>query len=251
MWRFAIRDALDGARGGGIAGLVGRAVAYLADGRAAERMIAEHALRSLDRARPGRVPGAAAQVAAGLRSRLGEPVGSAPAPQDGEGPWAVRSAGIALVAPFLPMLFERLELTGDGRFLSAEAEERAIRVLEAVVHGSDAPPMGGQRLERLLCGVAWDRRLGPPLPPDAEALNLIDGLLASVIARWSAIGSTSVAGLREAFLQRDGLLRRIEAGWTLEVQPRPYDMLLDRLPWSVAVLKLAWMPAPIHVKWRN
>ena len=24
-------------------------------------------------------------------------------------------------------------------------------------------------------------------------------------------------------------------------------MLLDRLPWSIALVKLAWMPAPIHV----
>ena len=31
--------------------------------------------------------------------------------------------------------------------------------------------------------------------------------------------------------------------------PRAYDMLLDRLPWGFAMVKFAWLTAPIHVRW--
>jgi hypothetical protein len=46
-------------------------------------------------------------------------------------------------------------------------------------------------------------------------------------------------------------LRPREGGIGLEVAPRTYDMLLDRLPWSISLVKLPWMTAPIHVDWRN
>jgi hypothetical protein len=72
-----------------------------------------------------------------------------------------------------------------------------------------------------------------------------------VVAQSGALGNTSVEGLREAFLRREGLMRREADGWTLTVSPRAYDMLLDRLPWGFGVVKLRWMAGPIHVKWRN
>jgi len=34
------------------------------------------------------------------------------------------------------------------------------------------------------------------------------------------------------------------------VEPRSFDMLLDRLPWSIATLRLPWMDRVLHVDWR-
>ena len=89
----------------------------------------------------------------------------------------------------------------------------------------------------------------------AEEQATTAGLLQAVIAHWTALGATSVAGLRESFLQREGRLVLLSpdeqpAAWQLQVQARSFDMLLDRLPWSIALIKLPWMERALHVQWR-
>ncbi|HLO95924.1 MAG TPA: contractile injection system tape measure protein, partial [Burkholderiaceae bacterium] len=69
-------------------------------------------------------------------------------------------------------------------------------------------------------------------------------------------GHTSVAGLREAFLQRQGRLAkdkpRADAppAWRLRVEKRGLDVLLDRLPWGFSTVRLPWMEGVLHVEWR-
>ena len=75
------------------------------------------------------------------------------------------------------------------------------------------PQRPGRRpLERLLCGLPPDLPLPSPTPLPASDLAVVNDLLRAMIARSGAVGGTSVAGLREAFLQREGLLRPTEAG---------------------------------------
>jgi hypothetical protein len=197
-------------------------------------------------ARPSRAPAVAAQVAAGLRAMLAD-ARPEPAPEL----LVTRAAGLVLLAPWLPTLFARLELADGSEFRGPEAVDRAMDALHAALHGERAAGADGRPLERLLCGLSPDRPLRQPLPLAPDQAAVIEDLLGAVIARWAALGRTSVAGLREAFLQREGLVKPGEAAVGLEVAPRAYDMLLDRLPWSIAVIKLPWMSAAIHVKWRK
>jgi hypothetical protein len=71
-----------------------------------------------------------------------------------------------------------------------------------------------------------------------------------MIAHWKIIGTTSLAGLRETFLQREGHLSHDDEKWQLHVEPRTFDMLLDHLPWGYQLLKFPWMERPLHVEWR-
>jgi hypothetical protein len=70
-----------------------------------------------------------------------------------------------------------------------------------------------------------------------------------MISHWSAIGNTSVQGLRQTFLQREGYLSRKEDGWHLQVPKRTFDMLLDKLPWSISTIRLPWMETILWVEW--
>jgi hypothetical protein len=70
-----------------------------------------------------------------------------------------------------------------------------------------------------------------------------------VIEHWTIIKQTSVAGLRETFLQREGRLDRPPAGWRLRVQRRTVDVLLDHIPWTVSTIAHSWMPEPLYVTW--
>lgn len=83
---------------------------------------------------------------------------------------------------------------------------------------------------------------------------MLDSLLDAVIAHWTALGKTSRAGLRQTFLQREGRLASEygEGGkhWRLVLKTGPFDMLLDRLPWSFGTIKLPWMQEVLYVDWR-
>ena len=61
---------------------------------------------------------------------------------------------------------------------------------------------------------------------------MIEGLIQGLIQNWKTVGNTSVAGLRETFLQREGRLQLRDDAWHLLVEPRAFDMLLDSLPWK-------------------
>jgi hypothetical protein len=67
---------------------------------------------------------------------------------------------------------------------------------------------------------------------------------------WQSLGNTSIAGLRESFLQREGRLLWNDDAWSLSVSAAAYDMLLDTLPWSLSAIRLGWMKQVLHVQWR-
>lgn len=170
----------------------------------------------------------------------------------------VDDAGQVLLAAYAERLFKHLQLVRDGQFIDDAARATAVQCLQTLCHGREpAPPDDSCTvLSRLLCGVAADTVLPAPAPFDEERHTLLDQLLGAVIAHWSALGRTSVAGLRESFLQRQGRLQqeRVPAGepprWRMRVQPRGFDVLLDRMPWSFHTIRLPWMQGALHVDWR-
>jgi hypothetical protein len=178
-------------------------------------------------------------------------------PDEREPVW-VDDAGQVLLAAYAERLFKHLDLVRDGRFVDDAARAAGVQCLQALCHGPEpAPPDEScTALSRLLCGVGSDTVLPLPAPLDDERATLLEQLLSAVIAHWSAVGRTSVAGLRESFLQRQGRLHeeRVPAGearrWRLRVQTRGFDVLLDRLPWSFHTIRLPWMQGALHVEWR-
>ena len=143
-----------------------------------------------------------------------------------------------------------LGLAGDASFTPPEvAAGRGVHLLQAVVdgRGDTAEPL--LVLNKLLCGLP----LAMPVPPRIELapqeLAAIDGMLKAMIQHWRTLGNTSVAGLRETFLQREGRLLRKNDAWHLVVERRPLDVLLDRLPWGFATIKYPWMEQVLHVQW--
>lgn len=163
-------------------------------------------------------------------------------------------AGLVLLATWTPRLFARLDLLDGNRLRDPAAAARAVRCLAWLTHGHDHASEPECVLPRLLCGLDLTALLAASTPLDADTTALLDTLLQSLIAHWTALGQTSVNGLRQTFLQREGRLAHLRDStpphWHLAVAPGPFDMLLDRLPWSFATLKLPWMPEVLHVQWR-
>ena len=162
----------------------------------------------------------------------------------------LENAGLVLVATYMDRLFKMLGLLEQSSFKDTEAAERAVHLLQYLVEERCDRPEYLLVLNKILCGIAPEFPLIREIEITDQEKQTIDGLLAAVIQHWGAIGKTSVAGLREAFLQREGYLRLQDDAWHLRVEEKAYDMLLDRLPWSFSLIKLPWMERALHVQWR-
>ncbi len=165
----------------------------------------------------------------------------------------IPDAGIVLAGPYLPRLWSVLGLVKEQAFVDSAAAERAAHLMRFIVFGDTQPDEPASALNGLLCGLpfaATGNEHAAGFVISAREREVIDGMLAAMIAHWNALEHTSIDGLRETFLQRKGRLVRGEGCWTLKVEPAAFDMLLDQLPWGYAACKFPWMPEVLHVSWR-
>ena len=162
----------------------------------------------------------------------------------------IDNAGQVLAAPYLPRLFRLLELTDDDAFVDHAAAERAVHLLQFMVKGEQDCAEYQLLLNKLLCGVSTGVPVQSRIVLSRQERDTVDDLIRGMIQNWKTIGNTSVAGLRETFLQRRGQLVLQEDIWFLTIEPGAFDMLLDNLPWRFSVIKHRWMERAIHVTWR-
>lgn len=171
-------------------------------------------------------------------------------PQPFSGESNIHNAGMVIVVPYVQRLFGLLELTVDGKFVSEDAAQRGVHLLQYVVTGEEATPEYQLVLNKLLCGIRGGVPIVPGISITDKEKTIIEQMLNGVITHWSALGTTSIDGLRETFLQRQGHLYFQDDAWQLKIPQKTFDMLLDRLPWSFALTKMPWMTQPLHVTWR-
>lgn len=164
----------------------------------------------------------------------------------------VQNSGLVLVTRYVPLLFDRLKLTCSGHFVSTQHAHNAVQLLHYLVYGEENIASRDYQLEQLLCGLELNAEISLDYEIKEAEKELIDSLLTDLIHSWPALGKTSIEGLRETFLQRDGSLIKLdEKSWRLVVQPSPFDMLLDRMPWSYSNIKHSFMQDLIYVEWRS
>lgn len=87
-----------------------------------------------------------------------------------------------------------------------------------------------------------NQRINPDIP---EAEGLLQAVLGHAAGRLGDDGTF----LRQAFLQRPGLLSARPGAWVLQVKRRPVDLVLDGLPWSWSWIRLPWMDDLVQVVW--
>ncbi|MBS0371529.1 MAG: hypothetical protein JSS57_20290 [Proteobacteria bacterium] len=163
----------------------------------------------------------------------------------------VPQAGLALLHPYLPRLFEATGLVAAGHRgpLPEAAVPRAAALLHWLATGTAALEFE-LPFVKLLLGLTPDKPFSHALPDPTDAERAeAEALLAAVLAHWQALRGTTTDGLRTAFLRRRGHLRRQDEAWQLRVEPESFDMLLGLLPWSIGLVRLPWMPWPLLTEW--
>ncbi|MBT9597797.1 MAG: hypothetical protein IV094_17580 [Vitreoscilla sp.] len=182
---------------------------------------------------------------------LRAPPGSAEQADAGPG-WMVPMAGLLLLHPWLPSLFQRCGVIAraDTSLLDEAALARASGLLVWLATGRDEAPELDLPFVKLLLGQRPDTPwVGASQPPDETERREGEALLLSVIGHWEVLKGTGVDALRASFLQRRGLLSERDGRWLLRPQPEAFDLLLARLPWGISWVRLPWMPAALATEW--
>lgn len=169
-------------------------------------------------------------------------------------PLFIANAGLVLANPFLPVLFDRLGLmvtgeNGKPRLADEHAASRAAHLLQYLVDGRVDRLEPLLVLNKILCGMPVAAPVERAIEPTDAERETCDGLLQAMVDHWPVIRGTSVEGLRETFLQREGKLVRREDTWQLQVQRRTVDILMEQLPWSIGAVFHPWMASALHVTW--
>ena len=161
----------------------------------------------------------------------------------------ISGAGIVLLHPFFPQLLRHLNLLRENDFVNASSQTRAVYLLHYLCTGESEAPEYKLLLPKLLCGLAWKQPLEAIEPLNETELALCDELLVEVIKHWTVLRNSSPAGLREAFLQRNGRIEIRSDGWQLIVEAKAQDVLIGRLPWGISIIKYPWMTGMLSVVW--
>ncbi|RAI84842.1 contractile injection system tape measure protein [Algoriphagus yeomjeoni] len=161
----------------------------------------------------------------------------------------INNAGLVLTAAFLPRFFENLGFVKKGKFISDQAQLRAVVILQEMLGTDQEYDETDLILNKLLCGILPAAALGLLPKIRLSEKEEITSLLISMAEQWTALKSRSGKMVSEGFFQREGSLRRVSKGYQLQIQRMPFDLLLDRLPWTIGMIKLPWMDELIAVEW--
>ena len=158
----------------------------------------------------------------------------------------IDNAGLVLLHPFLPALFEELGLARDGELTQPD---RALAVLHFLATGQPQAREYALALPKLLCQLPLTANVEPAVVLHAAEQTEANTLLTAVIGHWGALRDTSPDGLRGAFLLRPGKLSERGGEWLLQVERQTADILLGDLPWGYSAIRLPWMAGILWVEW--
>lgn len=161
----------------------------------------------------------------------------------------IRNAGLVLLHPFLPALLEHLNLIKENIWIDESSQQKAVLLLEFLVTGKEEMEEFDLMLNKILCGIEIDEIAPTETDFDSTTYTECDNLLNAVIQHWEVLKNTSITGLRETFLQRNGKLSKVDDGWRLQVEQKAFDILLNQLPWGIGIIKLPWMNEMLYVEW--
>lgn len=125
----------------------------------------------------------------------------------------------------------------------------AVYALHYLATGEVEAPEHQLLLPKLLTGMRPETALHPVDLLTGDDRIACDELLTEVVKHWNALRNTSAAGLREAYLRRNGKLENQDGKWRLTVEHKAQDILLSRLPWPISMIKLPWMTGVLSVTW--
>ncbi|UJP63806.1 contractile injection system tape measure protein [Mongoliitalea daihaiensis] len=159
----------------------------------------------------------------------------------------VSNAGLSIVHPFIVQYFRTLGFLNDHQQILKHKIDKAVYALHFLSFGKTNTMEHALILEKVFCGLPIDYPIDRFIQLEAYEKEEGEKLLRSIIQHWQRLKSTSLEGLREMFIQREGKLELEKP--KLIVERKAQDLLMDSLPWGISVIKLPWMKQTLYVNW--
>ena len=159
----------------------------------------------------------------------------------------IGNAGLVLLHPFLPRFFTALSVASEDKLFKPE---RAVCLLHFLATGQAVAPEYELVLPKILCNIPLETPVEPDCGLTAGDMDEATSMLEAVIRHWDALRSTNPDGLRGTFLLRAGKLSERNGEWLLQVESKAFDILFDRLPWGISMIRLPWMRRMLWVEWQ-
>ncbi|CAN5791076.1 hypothetical protein BH11BAC3_BH11BAC3_18180 [soil metagenome] len=163
----------------------------------------------------------------------------------------INNAGIIMLHPFLQNFFTTTGLMEGQNFKDDFSKQKAVHLLQYLATGQQQLPEYLMPLNKLLCGLSAAEHIDRFIQLKPEEINEAAALLTAVIDHWKVLKNTSIEGLQETFLQRNGKLsfNEVDNYWKLVVERNAVDILLEKIPWGISYIQLPWMKYPLSVEW--
>ncbi|NRN30514.1 contractile injection system tape measure protein [Photorhabdus heterorhabditis] len=162
----------------------------------------------------------------------------------------VNNAGILILWPMLPALFNQLGLLEGKKFIHRQAQLSAVNFLDYLIWGTEETPAERKRLNNVLCGLMADENSESILLEPEKQLITVQWL-DTVIAQLPGWKKLSRNDVRQLFLQRPGELLANEQEIKITIQQQPFDALLADWPWPLNIAKLPWLDRSLLIDWQN
>ena len=164
--------------------------------------------------------------------------------------WYLNDVGVVLLHPFLPQFFAQCELTEEDAFKSENSRLQAVHLIYYLATGGIEPMEYQLTLAKVLCGIPIRNPIPRRIKLNSTQLEEADHLLQVVVEQWGVLGDISTDALRQGYFSREGKLAFKNNKWQLSVEKKTLDIMLDRLPWGLNMIKLPWMKDLMTVDWR-
>ncbi len=163
----------------------------------------------------------------------------------------IANAGIILLHPYLKTLFTTAGLLNNDAFKDDYCKQKAVHMLQYAVTGQQHLPEYMLVMNKLLCAMPAEAHIDRFTELTKEEQEMVNELLQAVINNWAILGNTSITALQETFLQRKAKLvfNKAAGHWLLQVERTGLDVLLEKIPWGFAYVKLPWMPLALATEW--
>lgn len=161
----------------------------------------------------------------------------------------IKNAGSVILHPFLTSLFEQLDLCNDGKWIKKQDQHKAILLVQYLVTGKEQFFENEMPLNKILCGMPVNNTVNTKLKLTKKEKDKCNNLLEAVIEYWKPLNGSSVEALQQTFLQRDGKIDLKNSGIELWVEEKGYDILLEKLPWAINMVKTPFMEDFLICNW--
>lgn len=161
----------------------------------------------------------------------------------------IQNAGLVILNPFLLPLFENMNWCKGSVWTDFACHNKAVLATQYLVWGKQVCDDAQLELNKLICGFSVTQKIDDNTILRKQEIDECRKIMIAVVQHWSALKNTSIEGLQESFLQRNGKWSLKDGEAVLWVEKRTIDILLQQIPWGFSIIKTPWMDKVLQCNW--